>query len=86
MSVTEVSWEVWGVSGGRLAMYAIDQGLPSLAKAQEAAVYAARGNMINERGYREPSREIFELEENETLADAKRGDGLYILKRVRTSL
>jgi hypothetical protein len=80
MSITSVQWEIWCRANGRLASFPADN-CPSLEAARESAEWLARGDMINAKGDRGPSRPIYELEPGEDLADVTE-DGLFIFKRV----
>jgi hypothetical protein len=80
--VLRTHFEICRYSGGKL----VGQPLPvaTLREAQEESAYMARGNLIDERGNREPSMPVFELDDGEEPGQDD-PEGLYI-KRIVTKI
>lgn len=82
MTIKTTTFEIWGISDGKVGNFAIDTCI-SLKRAQESASHFARGDMINESEWG-PSKPIFELADGEVLRPGM-SDGLYIRKKVSIS-
>jgi hypothetical protein len=83
MTVKTTTWEIWGVTDGKVGNYPCDTCV-SLKHAEKESAYRARGDLLDTFHNRKPSKPIFVLGDDEVLRDGL-PDGLYIRKKVSIS-